>query len=115
MPRCMDAWLWATEVIHVRKTCSSADGFHQGVECGFTVRDIGCVSIAIVVGIPVVTRIVVVLLTKSLGSSSERQFQSRVLSNHSNTLAKTGARRYNSTNYGNNKRKSTNYSFYVKR
>jgi len=66
------------------------------------------------VGIPVVIGIVVVLLAKSLGSSQERQFQARALSNHSNTLAKAVARQYNSTNYGNHKRKSTNYSFYMK-
>ena len=108
----MDAWLWAMEIIHVCKTWSSAGGFHQGVERGRIVRDMGCVSIA--VGIPVVIGIVVVLLAKSLGSSQECQFQSRALSNHSNTVAKAVARRYNDTNYGNNKRKSTNYSFYMK-
>ena len=102
------------EIIHVCKIWSRADGFHHGVERGRIVRDMGCVSIAIVVGIPVVIGIVVVLLAKSLGSSQERQFQARALSNHSNTLAKAVARQYNSTNYGNHKRKSTNYSFYMK-
>jgi hypothetical protein len=110
----MDAWLWAREIIHVCTMWSSADGFHQGVERGRIVRDMGGGSIAIVVGIPVVIGIVVVLLAKSLGSSQERQFQSRALSNHSNTLAKAVARRYNSTNYGNHKKKSTNYSFYMR-
>ena len=57
-----DAWLWAMEIIHVCKIWSRADGFHHGVERGRIVRDMGCVSIAIVVGIPVVIGIVVVLL-----------------------------------------------------
>ena len=109
MSRRTDAGLCATEVIHLCKTCSSAVGFHQGVQCGL----IG-VSIAIVGGIPVVSRIVVVLLVSSLGSSQQCQFPSRALSNHSHTVAKAVALQYNSLNYGNKKGKSTNYSFYIK-
>ena len=109
MSRRTDAGLCATEVIHRCTTYSSAVGFHHGVTGGRNV-----VSIAMVVGIPVVSRIVVVLLTESLGSSQERRFQLRAGSNHSNTLAKAVAVQYNSPNYENNKGKSTNYSFYIK-
>src|SRR6267142_95099 len=75
MLRRTDAWLCATEVIHVCKTYSSAVGFHQGVECGRIVREVGCASIAIVVGIPVVSRIVgIFVYLPSCGARHEGRY-----------------------------------------
>lgn len=72
MSRRTDAWCRVTEVIHVCTTCRNAVGLHQGVKSGIVVRDVGMnagyvsIAIAIVVGTPVVCRMVVVLLAESL-------------------------------------------------